>query len=105
MGVTGPVKQAYLHQVIPSDHRATVISFNSMMGNGGSVASQVGLGYVSQIHSIALGFVVGGIAAGAVVPVLAVLRRLGEPADSIIGTAGHTGGCTAAQGLSSRNYS
>jgi MFS family permease len=104
MGVTGPVKQAYLHQVIPSAHRATVLSFNSMMGNGGSVAAQLGLGYLSRIHSIALGFVVGGMATGAVVPVLGLLRRLGEPADSIVGTAGHKGGCTAAQGLSSRNY-
>jgi MFS family permease len=98
MGVTGPLKQAYLHQVAPSAHRATVISLNSMVGSGGSVAAQLGLGYLSRIHSIALGYVVGGLATGAALPVLGLLRRLGDSADSIIGTAGHKGGC-AAQGL------
>ena len=98
MGVTGPVKQAYLHQIVPSAHRATVISFDSMIGSGGSVTAQVGLGYLSRIQSIPLGYIVGGVAAGAALPVLGLLRRLGESADAIIGIAGHKGGC-AAQGL------
>ncbi len=100
MGVTVPVKQAYLHQVVPSRQRATVISFASMMGSGGSVAGQVGLGYLSRLHSIPLGYFVGGLATAGVLPVLTILRRLKESADVIIGTAGRKGAC-AAQGLPS----
>ena len=98
MGVTGPVKQAYLHQVVPSEHRATVISFDSMIGSGGSAAGQVGLGYVSRAHSIPLGYVIGGLATLGMLPALSILRGLGESADVIVGTAGHKSSC-AAQGL------
>ncbi len=41
---------------------------------------------------------VEGLAAGAALPLLGLLRRLGESADSIIEIAGHQGGC-AAKGL------
>ena len=100
MGVTGPVKQAYLHQVVPSEHRATIISFDSMIGSGGSAAGQLSLGYVSRAYSIPLGYVIGGLATLGTLPALRILRRLGEPADVIVGTAGHKSSC-AAQGLPS----
>jgi len=100
MGVTVPVKQAYFHQVVPSQQRATVISLDSMIGSGGSVAGQVGLGYLSRAHSIPLGYIVGGLVTVGVLPVLGILRALAESADVIIGTAGHKGSC-AAQGLPS----
>lgn len=98
MGVTGPVKQAYLHRVIPSEQRATVVSFDSLVGNAGSVLGQGGLGYLSQTRSIASGYVVGGLVTILALPTLGLLRRLGGPADVIVGTAGRRGAC-AAQGL------
>ncbi len=79
MGVIGPVKQAYLHAVIPSDQRASVLSFDSMLGNMGAGVGQAGLGMVTRARSIAAGFVVGGLTTVLVLPVLAGLRRLGEP--------------------------
>jgi MFS family permease len=98
MGVIGPVRQAYLHEFIPSEQRATVISFDALVGSAGSVVGQTGLGYLSQIRSIADGYVVGGLVTLLVLPVLGVLRRRGGPADIIIGTAGRQGVC-AAQGF------
>jgi len=98
MGVTGPVKQAYLHDVVPSEHRATVLSFDSMIGSGGSAAGQIGLGYLSRAQSIPLGYVVGGLASLGMLPALGILRGLRESADVIVGTAGHKSSC-AAQGL------
>jgi MFS family permease len=103
VGVYRPVKQAYLHQVIPSEQRATVISFDSLVANGGGVLGQIGLGYVAQTRSIALGYVVGGLAALLALPVIILLRRLGEQTDIIIGTAGSKGGC-AGQGLPEVSY-
>ena len=95
-GVFSPVKQAYLHETIPSEQRATLVSFDSLVGNLGSIGGQVGLGYVSRERGIADGYVLGGAATVLVLPILAVLRRRGGPAD-------RTGECpeapVAGQGL------
>jgi MFS family permease len=98
MGVTGPVKQAYLHRSIPTAQRASVVSFDSMFGNGGGIAGQSGLGWLSRARSIEDGYVTGGAALFLAIPLLAALRRLGGAADRIMGTAGVEGPC-AAQGI------
>ncbi len=98
MGVWGPVRQAYIHQNIPSGQRASVISFDSLVSSGGSMLGQVGLGRIAQTQSIATGYIVGGFTTVLVLPVIVLLRRLAEPADIIVGTAGKRGAC-AAQGL------
>lgn len=98
LGVWGPVRQAYLHQKIPSDHRASVISFDSLVSSGGSSAGQFGLGNLAQVQSIAAGYVYGGLATVLALPLVLILRRMGEPADLIVGRAGVQGAC-AAQGL------
>ena len=98
MGITGPVQQSYLHQVISSERRATVISFHSMMGSTGSAFGQLGLGYLSRAYSISIGYIVGGLVTVTALPLLALLRRLREPEDLIVGTARDRGAC-AAQGL------
>ena len=98
-GVISPVKQAYMHQVIPSEARASVISFVSLMGNAGGLFGQGGLGYLSRARSIPEGYVVGGIATLLALPPLILLRRMAERADIIVGRrAGRRGPC-AGQGL------
>jgi MFS family permease len=82
-GLLQPVRQTYLHQSIPSSERATLVSFDSLMGSLGSVGGQSGLGYLSQERSIPAGFVVGGLATIITLPIYARLRRLNEPADRI----------------------
>ncbi len=99
MGVTGPVKQAYLHQLIPSQQRASVISFDSMMGNAGGVVGQSGLGYLSRVRSIADGYVVGGLATLFALPVLVLLRGLGDRADQFAGRRAGIRGTCAPQGV------
>jgi MFS family permease len=98
MGVWGPVRQAYLHQNIPSEQRASVVSFDSLVSSSGSMVGQIGLGYIARTQSIAAGYVVGGFATVLALPVIFLLRRLDEPADIIIGRAGKHGPC-AAQGI------
>lgn len=49
-GVSEPVQQAYLHDVIPSSQRATVVSFVSLVDSTGGSAGQLGLGYISRAH-------------------------------------------------------
>ena len=98
VGVWGPVRQAYMHQQIRSDQRASVISFDSLVSGGGSMLGQIGLGRLAQSQSIAVGYLAGGFTLVLVLPVIVLLRRLAEPADMIVGTAGKHGAC-AAQGL------
>jgi MFS family permease len=98
-GVAMPVQQAYLHQVVPSSQRATVVSSVSLVGSAGGIGGQLGLGYVSRAQSVAAGYVTGGLTLLLVLPPLLLLRRRREPADAIVGRkAGKRGPC-AAQGL------
>lgn len=83
MGVTSPVRQAYLHAVAPSDHRATVVSFDAMVSSVGGVGGQIGLGAVSDRRSFGAGYVVGGAATALALPFLFALRRLAGPADEL----------------------
>jgi MFS family permease len=77
VGVVEPVKQAYLHQIVPSEHRATVVSFNSMFGNGGGIGGQIGLGALARNSGIPQGYVVGGAATLIAVPIFMRLHKVG----------------------------
>jgi MFS family permease len=97
IGVTSPVRSAYIHQVVPTEQRATVVSFDSMVSNAGGIGGQVGLGALGEARSIGAAFVAGGVATAAALPLLAKLRALGGAADSIVGErAGAESACAAA---------
>jgi MFS family permease len=85
LGAATPVRRSYMHQDIPSDHRATVISFDGMVSGIGGVTGQFGLGAVAQNRSLAAGYTIGGLVTGLALPFLAAARRIGEPADQIAG--------------------
>jgi MFS family permease len=86
-GVLEPVRQTYLHRSIPTSERATLVSFDSLLGSLGSVGGQTGLGYLSQERSVPVGFVVGGLATILTLPILVRLRALNEPVDRITAEA------------------
>jgi MFS family permease len=86
-GLLQPVRQTYLHQSIPTSERATLVSFDSLVGSLGSVGGQAGLGYLSQERSIPAGFVVGGLATFAAIPLFGRLRSLRRAADRITAEA------------------
>lgn len=103
LGVITPVRQAYVHHVAPSEHRATVISFDAMVGSVGGVGGQLGLGRLADsaadpVTGFARGYVVGGLTTMVVWPLVWAARRRGGEADRIVGAAGVEGTC-AAQGL------
>lgn len=93
LGVAGPVKQAYLHQLISTEQRATVISLDAMMGNAGGVVGQSGLGYLSRVRSIPDAFVLGGLSTLLALPVLMMLRRRRDEADLIVGACVERSSC------------
>jgi MFS family permease len=99
MGVTSPVRSAYLHQVVPTEQRATVVSFDSLVSNAGGIGGQLGLGALGEARSVGTAFVAGGVLTGVALPLLARLRRLGGPADRIVGDRGGVEGACAGTGI------
>ena len=98
-GVTSPVRQAYLHQVVPSEQRATVVSFDSMISNTGGIGGQIGLGALGESRSVGAAFVVGGIVTGCALPLLARVRAIGGSPDRIVGARAGVESPCAASGL------
>jgi MFS family permease len=86
-GVEQPVRQTYLHHSIPTTERATLVSFDNLVGSLGSIGGTTGLGYLSEVRSVPAGFVVGGLATFLAIPIFARLRSLREPADRIAADA------------------
>jgi MFS family permease len=82
-GLLMPVRQTYLHAIIPTQERATLVSFDALVASLGAVGGQAGLGYLSRVRSIADGFVLGGLATIVSVPLYVLLRRRGESADVV----------------------
>ncbi len=52
----GPVRQAYVNELIPSEQRATVLSFDSLMGSSGGVVSQPILGRIADAGGYPLSY-------------------------------------------------
>lgn len=75
LGLAFPLKQGYLHSLIPSEHRATIVSFDSLVGSTGSVFGQIGYGYLSEKISISSGYIVGGFTSIIIFPVLRLLSK------------------------------
>lgn len=100
LGVVTPVRQTYLHRVTPSSHRATVVSFDAMVGSIGGAGGQVGLGAYSGATSLSAGYVAGGLLSLVGLPMLWLVRRIGGPGDQIEGDGRDTvTGTCAAEGL------
>jgi MFS family permease len=77
-----PIRQAYLNDMIPSRQRATVLSFDSLMGSSGGVVVQPLLGRAADVYSYSTSLVLGSLIELASVPFLVKSRREGSPADS-----------------------
>jgi MFS family permease len=74
--VEGPLRQALLNGLIPSQQRATVLSFDSLMGSAGGVVAQPALGRVADVNGYGPAILVSGIVQALAVPF--ILRARGE---------------------------
>lgn len=84
LSVSGPVQQAFLNEVIPSQQRATVLSFASLMGSAGGVVAQPALGRVADVYSLGIGYVVSAVLFVLRLPFMLAVRRLHLPADRVV---------------------
>jgi MFS family permease len=79
--IDDPIRRAYLNGLIPSKQRATVLSFESLMGNVGGIAIQPALGRVADISTYSLSLVFSGIISAVAIPFVALSRKQNAPAD------------------------
>jgi MFS family permease len=76
-----PIRQAYLNGMIPSERRATVLSFDSLMGNAGGVVIQPVLGRSADVWSYGTSYAIGGAIQALALPFLWLSRRERHPSD------------------------
>ncbi|HEX9847589.1 MAG TPA: MFS transporter [Acidimicrobiia bacterium] len=81
--LAGPMQQAYVNESIPSQQRATVLSFSSLMGSAGGVVAQPVLGRVADVYSLGLGYLLAGALYAVQIPFIWVVRRMGLDADQL----------------------
>ena len=70
-----PVRQAYLNELIPSEQRATGLSFDSLMGSGGGVIAQPLLGKSADVWGYPASYLCGAAIQLAAAPFIWLARR------------------------------
>ena len=81
-----PIRQAYLNGLIPSQQRATILSFDSMLGSGGGVVIQPVLGRSADVWGYPGSYLLGGAFTAMALPFVWLSRRQDTPADKAAGT-------------------
>jgi MFS family permease len=89
--MAGPVQQALMNECIPSEQRATVLSFASLMGSAGGVVAQPALGRVADVYSLGTGYVVAGVVNIVRLPFVLAVRRMHVPGDVVPTTPAEVG--------------
>lgn len=84
---SGPMRQAYVNELIPSEQRATVLSFDALMGSTGGVIAQPALGRVADVASYSSSYLVGAVVSAFSLPFLFLARREKAASDPIAARA------------------
>jgi MFS family permease len=84
VAVEEPMRRAFMNGVIPSEQRATVLSFDSLMGSAGGVVIQPALGRVADIGGLAPSYLVAAGVQALAIPFAFLARRERAPSDPIL---------------------
>ena len=82
--VQSPLRQAFVNGLIPSAQRATVLSFDNLMGSAGGVVAQPLLGRVADINGYAASYLVSAAIQAVGVPFAILARRERASSDPIV---------------------
>jgi MFS family permease len=80
---TLPIRQAYLNGLIPSEQRATVLSFDNLLGSSGGVVIQPALGKVADVWSYSTSYLVAAAFQVLAVPFTLLARRERASSDPV----------------------
>jgi hypothetical protein len=78
-----PLRQAFINGLIPSEQRATVLSFDSLLGSAGGVVAQPALGRTADIYGYPASYVASGIVQALAIPFVILARRENASSDPI----------------------
>lgn len=78
-----PIRQAYLNGLIPSEQRATVLSFDSLMGSSGGIVVQPILGKAADVWNYSTSYAVGAVFQAAALPFIWLARRENAKSDIV----------------------
>jgi MFS family permease len=85
--IESPLRQAYINGVIASEQRATVLSFDSLMGSTGGVIAQPALGRVADLYGYGPSYVVTAAVQAVAIPFAFIARRTNAASDPILADA------------------
>jgi len=77
-----PIRQAYLNGMIPSQQRATILSFDSLISSAGGIVAQPVLGKSADIWGYQVSYLLSAAGTAIALPFIATARKLKAPADS-----------------------
>jgi MFS family permease len=78
-----PLRQAFINGVIPSEQRATVLSFDALMGSAGGVVAQPALGRTADLFGYGASYVVSGAVQALALPFVLLARLENASSDPI----------------------
>ncbi|MEI5583459.1 MULTISPECIES: MFS transporter [unclassified Agromyces] len=95
--IDDPVHRAYLNDMIPSKQRATVLSFDSLLGSAGGAAIQPILGRSADLGGYGFSMLWSGVIQTFAVPFILLSRAQHDPADTAreVASAPEPGGGSA----------
>lgn len=70
-----PIRQAYINSLIPSEQRATVLSFDSLMGSSGGIFIQPTLGKIADVWSYSVSYGAAAIFQFMAIPFILLAKR------------------------------
>jgi MFS family permease len=80
---TLPIRQAYVNGLIPSEQRATVLSFDNLLGSSGGVVIQPALGKAADVWSYSTSYLVGAAVQLLAVPFTVLAKRERASSDPV----------------------
>jgi MFS family permease len=83
LAIEEPMRRAFLNGLIPSSQRATVLSFDALMGSTGGVVAQPALGRTADLFGYSASYVVAGGIQALAIPFAILARRENAASDPI----------------------
>jgi len=78
-----PFRQAFINGLIPSEQRATVLSFDSLMGSVGGVVAQPALGRTADVFGYGPSYMIAAVVQALAAPFILLARRERAASDPI----------------------
>jgi MFS family permease len=78
-----PIRQTYLNGLIPSQERASILSFDSMMASLGGVGVQPALGRAADVWGYGPSYLIGAAISALSIPFVALSRKENAAADTV----------------------